>query len=197
MHTCRNDQNLVSDDVVSSSSILDARPELHLQRFWYAAYTCIRHEKVVAKELAAKKIDHFLPLVPCRRRWSDRCVTVHEPLFPGYVLVHLIRDDHAQRVAVLESRGVIRFVGDSKSAHPIPDGEVASVRTLVQSRLECSPYPYLHKGSFVEIIRGPLAGASGILIQEPKGHRLVVSVSLFAQSISAEVDVADVRPCDP
>jgi len=168
----------------------------YLQHFWYAVHTRCRHEKVVAKEFSAKKINHFLPLVPRRRRWSDRYVTVHEPLFPGYVLVHMIHSNYAQRIGVLDCRGVIGLVGNGRTAYPIPDDEVASVKSIVKSRLECSPYPYLSEGSLVEVIHGPLAGVCGILIHEPRGHRLVVSISLFSQSISAEIDIADVRLCD-
>ena len=167
------------------------------QQRWYAVYTRSRHEKFVAQELAAKGVEHFLPLVPCRKRWSDRYVTVHEPLFPGYVLVRLVYRDYDQRVAVLDSTGIVRFVGNGNGSAPwlVTDTEVLSVRTLVESQIECSPYPYLKEGAYVEVILGPLQGATGILVREPKMHRLVVSIHLFEQSISAEVDVADVRPC--
>jgi transcription termination/antitermination protein NusG len=164
--------------------------------YWYAVATRSRHEKAAAQELATKGVHHFLPLIPQRRRWSDRCVTVHEPLFPGYVLVNMVHSNCEQRVSVLECRSVVGFVGDGKTAWSIADAEVSSVRAIVDSRLEFSPYPYLREGSFVEVIRGPLAGTSGILLCEPKRHRLVVSISLFARSVSVEVDVADVRPCD-
>jgi transcriptional antiterminator RfaH len=168
---------------------------LYQQPCWYAVSTRSRQEKVVARELAAKRIEHFLPLVPRRRRWSDRYVTVHEPLFPGYVLVRIVQE-YVQRVAVLECRSVVGFIGDDKGAWPIAETEVSSVKTIIQSRLECWPYPHLKKGSFVKVIHGPLAGASGILVREPRRHRLVVSISLFAQSVSVEVDVADVRSCN-
>jgi len=170
--------------------------ELCSQPCWYAVCTRSRQEKIVAQELAAKRIEHFLPLVPQRRRWSDRYVTIHEPLFPGYCLVYMVQADYDQRVAVLECRSVVCFIGNDKGAWPIAEAEVSSVKTIIQSRLQCSPYPHLKKGSFVKVIHGPLAGASGILICEPRGHRLIVSISLFARSVSVEVDVADVRPCN-
>ena len=70
------------------------------------------------------------------------------------------------------------------------------MRTLIESHLECLPYPFLKEGTLVEVVHGPLRGTTGILVQEPKKHRLVVSIPLFAQSVSVEVDVANVRPCD-
>jgi len=165
------------------------------QPCWYAVSTKPQHEMRVAKLLEAKQIEHFLPVAPVRRRWSDRYVTTPLPLFPRYVLVRLAYGDYDQRVAVLDCRSVAGFIGDGKIAWPIPETEIASVRILAQSGVECSTSRYLRAGSFVEVIHGPLAGAQGILIREPKKYRLAVSISLFAQSISAEVDVADVRPC--
>ena len=173
-----------------------APAELRLQPCWYAVSTRSRHEKVVAQEFCLKQIEHFLPLVPQRRRWSDRYVTIHEPLFPGYILVRMVQADYGQRVAVLECRNVVRFIGHDNGAWPIPEAEVSSVKAVIESRLQCSPYPYLRKGTLVEVIHGPLAGARGLLIREPVRHRLVVSISLFARSVSVEVDVADVRRCN-
>ena len=195
MDNCGNNRSLIHTKALNSAATV-ASAEPCLDPCWYAISTRSRQEKVVAQAFAAKRIEHFLPLVPHRRRWSDRCVTVFEPLFPGYVLVHMAHSDHARRVSVLECRSVVGFIGDGRVAWPIPEAEVASVKAIIQSRLECSPYPYLKKGSFVDVIHGPLAGSSGMLIREPNGHRLVVSISLFTQSVSVEVDVADVRPCE-
>ena len=120
---------------------------------------------------------------------------MYEPLFTGYVLVRLAYADYAQRVSVLDCRGVAKFVGDGRVAWPVPDSEVDSVRIIVQSRQEYSPYPYLQEGAPVEVIHGPLVGACGVLIREPRKHRLVVSVPMMAQSVAVEIDAADVRPC--
>ena len=162
---------------------------------WYAVSTKSRHEKIVAQQFVAKQIEHFLPLAPFRRRWSNRYKTVYEPLFAGYVLVRLVHADYAQRVAVLDCRGVAKFVGNGAVAWPVPDREVDSVRIVVQSRLEYSPYPYLQKGTLVEVVHGPLIRACGILIIEPRKHRLVVSIPMMSQSVAVDIDVADVRPC--
>ena len=163
---------------------------------WYAVRTRSRGEKVVARELAARWVEHYLPLVSRRKRWSDRYVTLQEPLFPGYVLVRIEYRDYDQRVSVLQSAGVVGFVGSRDMAWPVPETEVCSVRAMVQSGLSCSPYPHLKEGDHVRVIHGPMQGATGILVCGPRNHRLVVSIHLFAQSISVEVDIADVQPLD-
>jgi hypothetical protein len=44
------------------------------------------------------------------------------------------------------------------------------------------------------VIAGPLAGISGILVCNKNQYRLILSVTLVQNSISVEVDYADIRP---
>ncbi len=46
----------------------------------------------------------------------------------------------------------------------------------------------------VEVIRGPLQGAHGILLRKDKRHRLVLGVRLIQQAAAVEIDVNDVVP---
>jgi hypothetical protein len=79
------------------------------EEHWYAVYTVPRHEKSLARQLALRSIDHFLPLYCSRRKWNDGSkVTLELPLFPGYVFVRVSR---AARVRVLESPGALYMVG--------------------------------------------------------------------------------------
>jgi transcription antitermination factor NusG len=76
----------------------------------------------------------------------------------------------------------------------VPDQEIEHVRTMIQSGLLVTPWPFLHVGQGVLIERGPLAGVEGIL-QEVKGRfRLVVSIPLLQRSVSTEIDRDWVRP---
>ena len=51
---------------------------------WYAVRTRSRHEKLVDRQLVARGVEAFLPLVERRRRWQDRYQMVSFPVFPGY-----------------------------------------------------------------------------------------------------------------
>src|SRR5467141_1677563 len=75
---------------------------------WYAVHTCANHEKRVASHLVEREVEHFLPLYHSVRRWSDRCVELDLPFFPGYVFVRLeLRD----KLRVLQIPFVVRLVG--------------------------------------------------------------------------------------
>jgi hypothetical protein len=58
---------------------ITSKPEQPGSR-WYAAYTCPRHEKYVARQLNERSIDSFLPLYRSLRRWKDRRKQIELPL---------------------------------------------------------------------------------------------------------------------
>ena len=161
---------------------------------WYAIQTRSRHEKVVRDQLAAKSITHLLPLWRKRSIWKDRVKFVEVPLLSGYLFGYFAQQD---RIAVLETVGVARLVGINGKAVPIPDEQIAAVRTMMEHRLPCSPHPYLVEGMRVRIKYGLLAGAEGILIARRQKHRLVISLDIIQQAVAVDVDSAEVEPLDP
>jgi len=166
------------------------RPE---QPHWYAIQTRSRHEKVVRDQLVAKGITHLLPLWRKRSVWKDRIKVVEVPLFGGYLFSYFALQD---RVAVLETVGVARIVGISGKPVPVPDEQIAAVRTMVEQRLPYDPHPYLVEGMRVRIKRGVLVGAEGILIARKQKHRLVIGLDLIQQAVAVDVDSADVEPLE-
>ena len=77
---------------------------------------------------------------------------------------------------------------------PIPDSEMESIRTLVESNFQYDPCPLIREGMMVEVTHGPLRGVIGRLVRKGSHARLVLSVDLIGQAVSVEVDAADVRP---
>jgi transcriptional antiterminator NusG len=164
------------------------------QSYWYAIQTRSRHEKMVRDQLAAKSITHLLPLWRKRSIWKDRVKFIDVPLFSGYLFGYFALQD---KVAVLETVGVARLVGINGKAMPIPEEQIAAVRTMMEHRLPCSPHPYLVEGMRVRIKCGLLAGAEGILIEKRQRHRLVISMDIIHQAVAVDVDSAEVEPLGP
>ena len=77
---------------------------------------------------------------------------------------------------------------------PIPERDIAGIRQLVESELAYDPCPLIHEGDMVEVTHGPLKGVVGRLVRKNDKARLLLSVDLIGQAVSAEVDAADVRP---
>ena len=89
------------------------------RKTWFAVYTAPRHEKFVQAQLIAKQIQSFLPLYTNVRRWKNGVQReVQHPLFPGYVFVCLGADE---RLPVLQTTGVVYFVGNGAAPSPSAD----------------------------------------------------------------------------
>jgi transcription termination/antitermination protein NusG len=158
---------------------------------WFAIQTLSRHEKMVRDQLARRNVEHFLPTTRRINQWTDRRKEIEVPLFAGYCFVRL---SWADRLAVLQSQGVVRFVGCAARAEPIPDEEINSLRTLVKNSSQVVCHPYLKEGMLVEVTNGPLQGIKGRLVREARCARLVLNVTLIQRAVAVEIDAESVVP---
>ncbi|MFQ5801292.1 MAG: UpxY family transcription antiterminator [Candidatus Methylomirabilales bacterium] len=183
---------MTGDQFATSHHPLTAHHSVSVER-WYALYTRPRHEKAVAEQLARRQLEAFLPFREVLSRWKDRRKLVQRPLFPGYVFV---RTALTRKRELVSAEGVVCLVSFHGAPAPIPDEQVEAVRHLCETKLPCDPYPYLTEGRWVRVIRGPLAGLTGILIRKKSKHRLVISLDILQQSVAVEIDADSAVPLD-
>lgn len=158
---------------------------------WFAAYTTPRHEKVVSRHLQTRQIESFLPLYTSVRRWKNGCrVPVHEPLFPGYIFVHIPRRESFR---VLQVPGVISIVSAGREPSALPSSEIESLRSGIPTRT-FEPHPYLVAGERVRIKSGSLAGLVGVLIRRKNDFRVVLTLDIIRQSVAVEIDIDEIEP---
>jgi len=165
-------------------------PSDYLEVHWFAAYTCARHEKSVAEQLAVREVEHFLPLYGAARKWKDRRVTLLMPLFPGYVFVRLALRD---RMRVQQIPGVARLVGFNGHPSVLPDEDIEMLRCGLARGLCAEPHPYLTVGKRVRLKEGPLAGMQGILMRRKGNFRVVISIDLIQRAVAVDADSVDVE----
>ena len=158
---------------------------------WYAIWTRSRHEHVVREQLSRKGFDAFLPTITKWSRWKDRKKKIDWPLFPGYVFARFVADE---RIGILKVDGVVQIISNNGILSPIPEEEIDSIRTLVESELAYDPVPLIKEGEMVRVAHGPLKGVVGRLVRKGAHARLILSVDLIGQAVSVEVDAADVKP---
>jgi transcription termination/antitermination protein NusG len=164
---------------------------LRSQTNWFAVYVLPRHERKVARVLACKGIEHFLPTIQARHKWSDRMKVVDLPLFPGYLFCRI---DSRFLGPVLSVMGVAHIVNFGGKPAPVPETDIHMLQTIGRSDIEREATNYLHTGERVEVISGPLSGVCGLLAQIKNRDRLVLSVDLICRSVAVEVDLASVVP---
>jgi transcription antitermination factor NusG len=158
---------------------------------WYVTYTCPRHEKYVAQQLAERNIGSFLPLYTSVRRWKDRRKRLELPLFPGYVFVQLTEGN---RLDILRLPGVVQIVCFQGKPAAIPLTEIDALRRGMAGAVVVQPHPFLQAGRRVRIVNGPMAGVEGIFVRRKDQVRIVISISLIQRSVAMEIGEADVEP---
>lgn len=164
----------------------------HLSLAWYSVQTAYRCEHRVARDLATKGFETYLPVLPEMHQWKDRRKLIEVPAFSGYLFVHY-EPSLRNRVKVLETAGIVRLLGGNHAPSPIPDSEIEAVRRTLGSGVACNRCDALTPGTMVRVMRGPLTGVQGRLVRIKNSLRLVVAISVFSQAISAELGLNDVE----
>ncbi len=174
----------------NQSTILDQTLENRTQRHWHALYTRSRYEKRVADEIQKKGIQSYLPLTRILRRWSDRKKWVDEPLFRGYVF---IQGNSIERYQSLQTTGVVRMVAFEGRPAIVPDEEIDRIKRILKEGESVEPCDVMSVGDRVSIVRGPLLGIEGRLIEIQGRSRIVVSVPSINQALRLCVARSDVK----
>jgi transcription antitermination factor NusG len=160
---------------------------------WYALKVRPRFERVAVAHLRSRGYDPFLPTYISKRQWSDRIKSLELPLFPGYLFCQL---DLKSRLPVLTAPGVNYIVGVGRAPEPVPDPDIASIRSIVSSGLYYEPFPYLNAGQLVRVEQGALVGLVGRVVEVKNTSRLIISINLLMRSVSAEIDRSWVHPIE-
>jgi transcription antitermination factor NusG len=114
------------------------------------------------------------------------------PAFSGYLFLHC-EPSLRNRVKVLETSGIVRLLGGNHAPSQISDVEIDAVRRTLGSSVPCDRCDALTPGTLVQVTRGPLTGVQGRLARIKNNLRLIVTISVFSQAISAELSLSDVE----
>jgi transcription antitermination factor NusG len=151
-----------------------------------------RHEKRVAAQFEEKRVCTFLPLLGQIHKWSDRRVKVEVPMFTCYAFVRIVHTVE-ERLKVLQTPGVLGFVGCERQGTPIPEEQIESLRMAISGNIPCFPHNYLRAGRRVRIRGGSLDGVEGILVRQRTDQSLVLSVELLQRSVAIRVERYDIE----
>lgn len=157
---------------------------------WYALYTKPNAEAQVARTLAARGLQPFLPLLPARPDGRIR------PLFPAYVFVRCdltaVGLDQLQWIPGL--RRILSFAGRPAV---VPDKAIELIEAGLREIEAAGGLPKhpFKPGDTVVIDQGPLAGLRGIF-QGPVGavERVHILIRFLGETNRAELPVEALRP---
>ncbi|MGI6208800.1 MAG: transcription termination/antitermination protein NusG [Anaerolineae bacterium] len=178
-----------------------AAPEEEKVPRWYVVHTYSGYENKVRQNLLHRVesmgagdliFEVVVPTEEVVELHQGQRRTVQRRIFPGYVLVNMILDEHSWTV-VRNTPGVTGFVGSGKEPTPLLEDEVAKIMQRMEAgapRVRVSFQP----GSKVRITDGPFAEFIGTVDTIDNDRRKVrVMVNFFGRDTPIELDFLQVE----
>ena len=167
-------------------SNIQAHHPLPIVKQWYAIYVRSRHEKCVQTDLRNKGIESSLPFMKVTHQWSDRRKKVEVPLFRGYVFVRL--DINKDKLNVLQTDGVVKFIGIRGKPSRIPDEQMRWIHMMVKGSDIIYNVKEIPLGKKVRVMAGPFKGVEGVVISVGNQSRLVIVIESIIHAVSIEIN---------
>ena len=158
---------------------------------WFVLHTKSRQEKILADELAAMRVPHYLPLVRRQRLYGTRKAVVEEPLFPGYVFVQGSAEQAYQADRTRRVANIIKVTDQQRL-----DWELNNIRLALSQNASLDPDPHLVKGVRVEVRSGPFQGLQGVIEDRAKESRLILQIDVLGRAVMLEIHGAQVEPIE-
>ena len=149
--------------------------ETNTEMHWYAFYVRMHHEKKTAEKLEMLGVTHFLPIQEVVRQWSDRKKKIKQVIIPMLIF---IRTDEKGRIELLQNfPSLTGCLIDPATKRPaiIRNEEMEQFKFMLDYSEETVRFQNepLAPGEKVEVIKGPLKGLQGELV-ELAGHSEVM-----------------------
>lgn len=134
---------------------------------WYAMYVKMHHEKKTAEKLSNMGITNYLPLQETIRQWSDRKKKIQVVIIP---MIIFVKSNEKTRIEILKNVHSINGTMIDKATHKpaiIRDEEMERFMFMLDYSDEAVQFTneQLKQGEKVEVIKGPLCGLKGELIE--------------------------------
>jgi transcription antitermination factor NusG len=155
---------------------------------WYALRVRARAEFTVARSLERRGFECFAP--GWETRSNVRRKVVMTAAFPGYIFIRFSLKDLFR---VLNIPGVQQVMGYG-SPTSVDEETISALKTAFAGRIPVMPSAYIQHGDAVEVVRGPMRGATGILVRTKDEFRLVIQIHILQRSVYTEVDADAVVP---
>ena len=158
---------------------------------WYAVHTKFKCEKYIAKQLEAKGIESYVPLLKTTRQYVRKVKTYEVPLISCYVFVRMNLED---RVGVLSTPYVHGFLQMNGKIAAIPEDEMMLMKRVVgeMDEIDLEPMSW-ENGDFVEVISGNLTGLSGKIVRRQGKREFLVELETLGYQLNVRIDLSLLR----
>ncbi|MEI6149334.1 MAG: transcription termination/antitermination NusG family protein [bacterium] len=156
---------------------------------WYVLHVKPRCEKKMAEYCAVKALKHDLPLRQETKVYQRRRVTVHKPVFPGYVFIAFSDDE---KLTVLKSNFIVHILNvldQDKLVHEL--AQIDQALAVDPSLDACAAF---QAGKRVTIRSGPFQGLEGVVQMVRGKTKVILNVEMIGRAVAVEVAVELLDP---
>lgn len=158
---------------------------------WYVVYTRPRWEKKIARVLEEKGIEAYCPLNRVYRQWSDRKKIVYEPLFKGYVFLHI---ESARMWDAKQIDGILNYVYWNGKPAIVREDEIKTIKSFLSEFTDVEVQEIrIAVNTPVTIKRGVLMDYKGIVV-EVIGSKAKVQIESMGVQLSAIFEKSNLHP---
>ena len=151
-----------------------------IHRQWYAAYVRLFHERKTAEKLSAMGIHSFVPVREEIHQWSQRKKKVMRVLIPQMIFIHATPEERLKALTLSSISHYLVLRGEHTPA-VIPDQQMERFMFMVDystETIEMYTTP-LQPGQAIKVIKGPLTGLEGELIEWEGKSKVIVHLDLL------------------
>ena len=166
---------------------------------WYVVHTYSGYEyKVKAdiektienRKLQGQMLEVMVPLQDVVETKNGVKKTVSKKMFPGYVLVHMIKNDVTWYV-VRNTRGVTGFVGPGSEPVPLTEAEMKKLGVKIPNQVIDID---VELGDYIKVVSGAWEGTDGKIKDINAGKQTVtIDVDIFGRTTSVEISLTDIE----
>ncbi|KGK43285.1 hypothetical protein LH51_01240 [Nitrincola sp. A-D6] len=158
-------------------------------RDWYLVQCKPGETQRAFEHLQNQQYDCYLPIIRVAKIRKGKRVTLDEPLFPGYLFIHLdqLTDDWQP---IRSTRGVTRLVSFGGLPLAIDSALIAALKTRCETKTTlCS----LQKGEKVRITEGPFRELEAMFESFDGDERVVLLLNLLQHQQRLVVPVSSIH----
>ena len=149
-------------------------------RQWYAAYVRLFHERKTAEKLSAMGIRCFVPVREEIHQWSQRKKKVLRVLIPQMIFIHATPEERLEALTLPSISHYLVLRGEHTPT-VIPDRQMERFMFMLDysnETVEMYTTP-LQPGQAIKVIKGPLSGLEGELIELEGKSKVIIHLDLL------------------
>ncbi len=150
---------------------------------WFVLHLRTRSEKKVAKVCDAHDIECYLPLRAETKIYQRRKVTVHKPMFPGYLFASFTPEE---RKYILRTGHVVRIM--EPASEEVLVYQLDQIRMALEADETLGVADSIVKGRRVRITGGSFLGIEGVVESAHKKSIVHLNIERLGQAALIKID---------